>query len=69
MATTNPFRDRIAARQAHSSGEDASVRQEESEARREEIKRFIGKLRWDEQEAMLQELSRESQKKESDANF
>ena len=69
MATTNPFRDRIAARQAHSPGENAPVRQEESEVSREEIERFIGKLRWDEQEAMLQELSRKSQRKELDANF
>ena len=69
MVTTNPFRDRIAACQAHSSGEDAVVRQEEPEVSREEIERFIGKLRWDEQEAMLQELSRQSQRKESDANF
>ena len=45
MVTTNPFRDRIAVRQTYSSGEDASVCQEESEASREEIKRFIGKLR------------------------
>ena len=69
MATTNPFRARLAACQAHSSGEDASVCQEESEVSREEIQRFVGKLRWDEQEAMLQELSRESRKKESDTNF
>ena len=48
MATTNPFRDRIIARQTYSSREDVSVCQEESEASREEIKRFIGKIRWDE---------------------
>ena len=68
MATTNPFRARLAARQTHSSGEDAVVCQEESEVSREEIERFIEKLRWDEQEALLQVLSRESGKKELDTN-
>lgn len=69
MATTNPFRARLAARQAYAPGEDASVRQKELEISREEIQRFIGKLRWDEQEALLQELSKGSKRKESDADF
>ena len=69
MAMTNPFRARLAARQTYSSGEDAAVRSQEPEVSGEEIKRFIGKLRWNEQEALLQALSRESGRKESDANF
>ena len=69
VATTNPFRARLTARQTHSSGEDAAVRSQEPEVSGEEIERFIGKLRWDEQEALLQALSRESGRKESDANF
>ncbi|ETW79550.1 hypothetical protein HETIRDRAFT_117293 [Heterobasidion irregulare TC 32-1] len=66
MATTNPFRARLAARQAHAPGPDAPVREEEPEISREEIQRVIGKMRWDEQEALLQELSEISKRKESD---
>ncbi|ETW84763.1 hypothetical protein HETIRDRAFT_311919 [Heterobasidion irregulare TC 32-1] len=66
MATTNPFRARLAARQAHAPGPDAPVRETEHEISREEIQRVIGKMRWDEQEALLQELSEMSKKKESD---
>ena len=69
VATTNPFWDRLAAHQTYSSGEDAPIRQKESEISKEEVQRFIEKLRWDEQEVLLQELSREGRKKESDANF
>ena len=69
MATTNPFQDRLVAQQTYSSRQDAPIRQKEPEVSREEVQRFIGKLRWDEQEALLQELSRKSQKKKSDANF
>ncbi|ETW82568.1 hypothetical protein HETIRDRAFT_316111 [Heterobasidion irregulare TC 32-1] len=66
MAMTNPFRARLAARQAHAPGPDAPVRETEHEISREEIQRVIGKMRWDEQEALLQELSEMSKKKESD---
>ena len=69
MVTTNPFRARLTARQAQSPGEDALICQKEPEVSREEVQRFIGKLRWDEQEALLQKLSRESGRKESDTNF
>ncbi|ETW82056.1 hypothetical protein HETIRDRAFT_318925 [Heterobasidion irregulare TC 32-1] len=57
MATTNPFRARLAARQAYTPGLDETVRQEEPEVSREEVQKFIGKLRWDKQEVLLQELS------------
>lgn len=66
VATTNPFRARLAACQAHAPGPDAPVRETEPEISREEIQRVIGKMRWDEQEALLQELSEISKKKESD---
>ncbi|ETW77374.1 hypothetical protein HETIRDRAFT_167449 [Heterobasidion irregulare TC 32-1] len=66
VATTNPFRARLAARQAHAPGPDAPVRETEPEISREEIQRVIGKMRWDEQEALLQELSEMSKRKESD---
>ncbi|ETW85325.1 hypothetical protein HETIRDRAFT_424659 [Heterobasidion irregulare TC 32-1] len=66
VATTNPFQARLAARQAHAPGPDAPVRETEPEISREEIQRVIGKMRWDEQEALLQELSEMSKKKESD---
>ena len=69
MVMTDLFRTRLAARQAHLSGEDAPVCQKEPEISRKEVQRFVGKLRWDEQEALLQELSRESGRKELDTNF
>ncbi|ETW83229.1 hypothetical protein HETIRDRAFT_426576 [Heterobasidion irregulare TC 32-1] len=66
MATTNLFRARLAARQAHASRPDALVREEEPEISREEIQKVIGKMRWDKQEALLQELNEMSKRKESD---
>ncbi|ETW82068.1 hypothetical protein HETIRDRAFT_418047 [Heterobasidion irregulare TC 32-1] len=66
VVTTNPFQARLAARQAYASGPDEAIHQEEPKISREEIKRFIGKLRWDEQEALLQELSEGSRQKELD---
>ncbi|ETW82486.1 hypothetical protein HETIRDRAFT_120767 [Heterobasidion irregulare TC 32-1] len=66
MATTNPFWARLAACQAYAPGPDAPVREEEPEISREEIQRVIGKMRWDKQEALLQELSEGSKRKESD---
>ncbi|ETW80773.1 hypothetical protein HETIRDRAFT_418735 [Heterobasidion irregulare TC 32-1] len=69
MATTNPFRARLTACQAYASKEDASVRQKKSEVSQEEVQSLIGKMRWDEQEALLQELSKGSKQKESDMDF
>ncbi|ETW85191.1 hypothetical protein HETIRDRAFT_424594 [Heterobasidion irregulare TC 32-1] len=69
VAMTNPFWARLAARQAYASRENASVRQKESEISREEVQRLIGKMRWDEQEVLFQELSEGSKQKELDMDF
>ena len=45
METINPFRARLVAWQTHPSSEDATLCQEKPKVGREEIKRFIGKLR------------------------
>ena len=45
MATTNPFRARLTAKQAQSPRENPPIYQEEPEVSREEVQRFIRKLR------------------------
>ena len=45
IVTTNPFRARLIARQAQSPRENAPIHQEEPEVSREEVQRFIRKLR------------------------